>query len=274
MHLVITCVEKSFLAATKFADTVLDCGLNEAVPPEYYHFRPLRLRMTDALSRCLTQPDRKRFWEAYLRRDLGAFAEVADTVGRRLGKSRRGSEWGNVLSSALDWAYQHPGAVLTDCRNEYDSPNIVAFSLLVNRLGDLSDQLGFRVVRFVHDEQNEFAQFIQTMFELRRNLVFAMHPTAWAHEVRTVDTISASVQFRQSHDSPALQLVDILLWLARRRFERADTPIPSTCAQLLHWIGARTDFLPFIEADLRSEVKACDRLVRRLLSNQRAKKRR
>jgi hypothetical protein len=70
-----TAVEKRHMAAMKFADTVLDAGLNKAMSSMHYNARPFRLRLALDLASHMTPRMERAFWAAYEKQDLSGFRD-------------------------------------------------------------------------------------------------------------------------------------------------------------------------------------------------------
>jgi len=106
------------------------------------------------------------FWESYRTRDFAKFCEVVYSVESRVLIDETDPRVRQLLVDALRWARAHPEAVL-EKRSESDSPNVVAFSLLMNALHGLLEGTGLRVARFVHDEQNQFMRSFRETYAVK-----------------------------------------------------------------------------------------------------------
>lgn len=238
-------VHKRHLASMKLADTVLDSGLNPAVSPLHYLARPLRFPLVLDFVLNVSPQSQEEFWAAYDRHDLNAFRQVVRRVRWNVQMRVKDPRARQLLDDALGWGVEHPDSLMIGRRGLMDSPNLVAFSLLV---GCLHHMMGPepRIVKFVCDEQDQFGGAMGEMFQMISRLALSPEPLSWALDIKEVHTFAAPVEIKRSSTSPALQIVDALLWLMRRQMEEQIEGFPK-CAELIDAIiktGAFSDFSP------------------------------
>jgi hypothetical protein len=250
---VVTKVNKRHVAAMKFVDTVLDNGTNGAVDFFHYASRPMRLRLAMDLEGHLTPRNQREFWEAYRTRDFASFREVVYSLETRISIDEPDRRIRQLLCDALSWARAHPDAVL-DKRSEADSPNVVAFSLLMHAVHSMLEGTGLRVGKFVHDQQNEFMASFRWIYDVLSRLRLRDQGPAMIPRPVESGSFDCPLTEEASGDSPALQLVDVLLWLLKR-FLRDGTTGNDGCDKVLGPILVVGAISSFTRETLAEEVE-------------------
>lgn len=251
---VVTTVEKEHSARLKLADTVLDSGLNPKVGGIHYHNRWLRFGLAEVflVDEIFQRRQVRRFWDAYRNQDLPAFAHVVDQIRWRLAMADIDARRQELLSEALEFAYTHPRELLTSRRSELDSPNVVAFSLLVNSLHRLLGE-GIRVESFVHDEQNEFAKSFRWIYDLLTQCELT-DDRLDLPSIRDAQTsFDCPLLMQESASAPALQLVDVLLWLYKRDIN-IGLDRTSACGDLVSFVIDRCMLNEFTRYQFRRDL--------------------
>ena len=253
-----TCLEKRHLAATKFVDTLMDSGLNKAVSNLHYGVRLLRLSLAVQLIQLLDDDDRIQFWRVYESADAEGFRQILSRVREKLKFLRSQDIYHarteQLLTDAIDWGLQYPEPLLRGTRSKLDSPNIVAFSLLVSMFHRLHQETGGRVATFIHDEQNEFAKFLKQSYELLRGFAFDENSAiSIMTDIKRVPTFSCELQIAKSSDCIGLQLADVVLWLTKR-FTEMDGQIRGGCRDLALFIAQSGFISRFTLRSMQIEV--------------------
>lgn len=269
-RLLIARVEKKYLLAAKVADTLLDPYENKAVPRHVYNMRVLRMALLFKLSAIMTEDLAKVFWDALMNKAedkaCGLFSQFCGDLLPRctLIPDARSRE---ILSHALAWArdnptsfYLHPG---TRFIRQGSSPNIIGFINLLDGLQAQSDAWQRPLVRLKHDRQIEFQESLQRWHKLLSSASDEPVFTAWGEPMRKVQTVAGSeFVVSSSADSPGLQAIDIVLWLAKRVL--AGEGPSSASLRLLRFIGNRTTLREFtfssIDKRMSERVAALDAL--------------
>ena len=157
-----------------------------------------------------------------------------------------------LLVDALQWARANPDVLLAK-RSKLDAPNLVAFSYIIDALHKMLDGTGLKVGKFVHDRQNEFIKSFEWMYELvtkykRDDLSGALLP-----ELGDADTFDCPLT--EARDAtPAMQIVDVLLWLTKRLLSTGETG-GVACRQLLAPVVVVGNVHQFSHAQLVESVK-------------------
>ena len=124
------------------------------------------------------------------------------------------------LLHALTFALKHPEPLLEGTRSHWDSPNIVALTLLVHELHSLNELTGLTVQTFIHDEQQQFGKHLEGRVRSEQyGSVDATSPVALIMDVRDMATFDCGFCAVSSSKSFGLQLLDVSLWLTRRFFD-------------------------------------------------------
>ena len=260
--LILTFIHKPYHGAVKFVDTVLDSGLNKAVDLLHYGFRPLRLPLALGLIASTTVADVRTFWAAYGSGSEQQFRSVVQSVRARVQRwpDRRVRQ---LLEDALGWATEHPRVFMESRRSDFDAPNLVALGLIVNVLHHRLGFKGEQVLRFVHDQQQQFGRALKQMFEMVKQLSPKELPLTSLLDWETMTTFPCSIELVNSAASPALQLVDCLLWLLQRVDDLADDSTPG-CYGLVEFAIQRTLVSEFTFRQLQRDVRAGAEEVLRL----------
>ena len=236
-HFIFTRIEKRHLIGTKFIDTVLDNGTNEAVTGLIYQVRFLRMYYGHVLIAHLDDQDRREFWEIYRSGDVISFVRLLTRLEARIGESVNDTRTRQVLVDALRWGILHPEPLLEGRRNEFDAPNIVAITLLVEELNRLNDGR-LRIGTFVHDEQQQFQKALAVAFDACKGIV---NPDTSAFatmcNIKKIDTFDGQFRIASSHSSFGLQALDIALWLIKRHVDQPGS-LTGGCKELKDFILA------------------------------------
>lgn len=218
MHFLFTRVDKKHLAGTKFVDTLMDSGINEAVSNLHYGVRFHRLYLAQAIVGLLTVDDREEFWDVYAKADAKGFVRILLRLQARVETYIKDSRTRQLLRDAIDWALVRPEPLLEGTRSEMDSPNVVALTLLIEMLHRLNDRHRFIIGTFFHDEQKQFGKWLKTAFDLSKNWGSARgtSPLALITDLKEMSTFVGEFRAVNSKHSFGLQILDVVLWLVKR----------------------------------------------------------
>jgi hypothetical protein len=175
----------------------------------------------------LDEEDCQQFWGAYAVLDGPAFAAVMQRALDRLEQFHRDGFYHartvQLLRDALRWGIKNPTVLLEGGRHELDSPNLVAFSLLIGMFHRLNERTGARVVTFIHDEQNQFGKYLIKSYDLLKGFAFEQaNIAAPLPDYRKAMTFGCALQVASSKACIGLQLADVALWLTKRFVERGE----------------------------------------------------
>ncbi|MCC6591243.1 MAG: DUF3800 domain-containing protein [Bryobacterales bacterium] len=250
-----TRIEKAHLAATKFVDTLLDSGVNEAVSLFHYGMRVNRLYLAHIVIANLDSDDRQEFWEIYKNGDPKGFGRICMRLEARIESRIDDSRTRQLLLDAIRWAIANPGPLIEGTRSPLDSPNVVALTLLVHGLHFLHELTGLKVGTFIHDEQQQLGKHLKVVFELSKKYGQSnpTSPLALLMNVKEMGTFDCNFHVTSSKSSFGLQLLDVALWLSKRRKDHPQL-IRGMCSELADYIGARSYISEFTWDAMFSEV--------------------
>ena len=100
-------VEKRYLLATKFFDTLCDSGENAAISWHHYNIRPLRLMLTFKLASTVDRETAKLFWECILEPNESKLYATLPAVCKGLQRNLEqipDERSRQILGEALEWA--------------------------------------------------------------------------------------------------------------------------------------------------------------------------
>ena len=264
MRFVFTRIEKRHLAATKFADTLMDSGLNKAVSNLHYNIRFFRLYNAHILCALMSEEDREKFWAAYATGDAKTFCQVLCNIQGRINLCVDDPRTKQILTDAIRWGLKHPDVLLEGRRSEPDAPNVVALGLLANGLHKFHKRYGVKVKAFIHDEQNQFGTALRNAYKCSSFFASPNSPFTFITEIDQLETFQCTMTIMKSSESLGLQLTDVVLWLMKRHVDRPDT-IKGQCQQLIDFIVTNGSFISnFTQEALLEEVFRSDHLINSL----------
>lgn len=248
-----TRVEKRHVARLKFYDTVFDSGLNHAVSPVHYSNRFLRLLDASAFAYCLGDDGAYQFWDVYGNSDLDGFCKLLQELLSSVEQKIYDPRARQLLTDAIGWAIKYPQELFFKEKHDLNAPNMVAFSLLVGNLGLMLDETDMHVVRFIHDQQNQFAKSMKKVYEINTRLALPIAPFSWAQNIIEIDAYNGPLEFSSSTTSRGLQIVDVALWLMIKNPLLPPEKL-YRCRSLIKEIFKRSSIAEFSQAQLLAEV--------------------
>jgi hypothetical protein len=271
-HFFFTRLEKAHLAATKFFDVLMDSGVNKAVSNLHYGMRTLRLTLAVQLIQILKECDLREFWKSYESGDAAVFKEVLVRVRERLVAFHEEGYYHDrtveLLHDGLTWGISYPEPLIAETMRELDSPNIVAFSLLLSMLHSFHEETGSKVVAFFHDEQSQFAKSLQDSYQILRRFDLDRGITASMLDLKELPTFASEFVMCESKKSIGLQLIDVALWLTKR-FRDNPGQIYGACRTLAAHIVKAGHISNFTLRDMQSGVaEMVDRMERKPITDE------
>ena len=251
-HFIFTRVEKVQVAKMKFVDTLMDSGVNLAVSPLCYGNRAFRLPVALAIGNLLSPVATKAFWDTYACQDFIRFKQILSRVRWNAMNKLPDPRMQEIIITACDWAMDYPESVLDFGRGKLDSPNCVAFSLLVNSIHKQYEGTLVKVNKFYHDEQNEFAKSLHKIFELLRSTALPTDAFSNITDISDLDTYQCALEIVPSK-MIGLQIVDVVLWLTKRYIEVGWNGLPQ-CTTLVKFIIDNSIISTFTANGLAEEV--------------------
>ncbi|MER3112388.1 DUF3800 domain-containing protein [Bacillus altitudinis] len=255
IRFIFTRIEKGHVPPMKFVDTILDSGVNNAVSPMHYGQRSLRLTMALELSKHISPENSKKFWTIYGSGDIKVFKEILSNVLWNIEMKTTDWRLKELLLDAISWAKNNPEKFLEDKKSNLDSPNIMAFTQILNSMHSIYKATNAQIKTFIHDEQNQFARYLEEAFSYFRRFSPSVDQFAWMTDINEVETfLEDEIIFQTSDSSNGLQLVDIALWLMKQRIDKPDKEIFGECKNLTNAIILNGDITQFSRGQLISDV--------------------
>lgn len=256
---VLTVVDKRHVATMKLFDLIFDSGMNDAVSPIHYSSRLLRLRLADVVADHVSPNAQVDFWRVFAQQDAAGLGKILHRLRWNIENRCRDRRARQLILDAIDWATRNIAVFIQHPRSPGDSPNVVAFSLLLHGLHEILDSFGLRVARFVHDEQNQFAKTFSWLYEcVRKGRLVEREPLLFPELVER-SSYDCPLTMEASHSEPALQLADVLLWLAVRKLKGKSTG--PRCDALLAPVIAVGTVYSFGRSALSREVAELKRSI-------------
>lgn len=250
---IFTMVEKTHVASTKLVDTLLDNGINKAVSSFHYGIRFLRLYLTHVIVQLLSPENQVEFWQVFEKGDSKSFCKILGDLHWRVKTYVEDPRTKELLLDAILWGIDHPAELLDYTRTEHDSPNIIALSLLLGGIHEMFERTNLRIVKFIHDEQNEFAKAINDLYQILTRFKLATGPFSWGGDMQEMNTFNCPIDITESHSSVGLQIIDIVLWLTKRYTENPWNG-NTECRKLVKRILKRSQFSEFSRKQLTEGV--------------------
>lgn len=252
-----TRIDKVHLAATKLFDVLMDSGINKAVTNLHYAMRSMRLPLAVQLIQIIDDTDRREFWEAYRTGHAANFRTILARIRVRLLDVHAHGLYHDrtvqLLRDGLEWGIAYPEPLLEQKMGELDSPNIVAFSLLISMFHQMHEETGAKVESFVHDEQNQFGTFLRESYKALKHLNFKHTITATMLDITELPTFDCEFAMCKSKDSIGLQFIDVGLWLIKR-FRDTKGEVRGNCRALAEVIIGRGLISGFTLRDMQQDV--------------------
>ncbi|MCB1103417.1 MAG: DUF3800 domain-containing protein [Cephaloticoccus sp.] len=256
-------VVKRDLALAKFFDTFFDPHENRSVPWHVYWILPMRFMLILKLDVIVSDEARQRFWAA-LMEPVEAIAnrllmESINLVRPQVGRlpDARSRE---LIGNALDWAEANSEAITYHQKSKRHRlphyPNLITFSEMLGAFQRQSEFHSRPVEVIKHDRQME----IQPVLSEWHRLISNAHDGEVAifgkrMKVRAVP--NSSFVISSSAESAGIQLVDLILWLERKRLEQGIL-VPEANA-LLDRVERQAEFFDlsrqFTESKCREDLK-------------------
>lgn len=209
-----------------FFDQVFDAGLNNAVPWHHY-WTPLRYILVFKVAHLFDVETSKAAWAARQETNPARAAEalraICATLQERLNllPDARSRE---IISGALTWASANPFEIDFGVSNKDSalqiSPNLIGFQQVLQSIAFQAKKQSKQVRQIIVDRQTQFNRAQGELSDFYRRL--RGHKQSMGPGMPEMDMTympEAAPIFRPSNESAGLELVDIVLWTAKRREE-------------------------------------------------------
>ena len=236
-------------AILQFFYAVFDPFENPAAHPTWFWIRLLRFGLVGELGKVMAPTEAKKFWEAMTTpKSKENEAKAKQAIDNVLGRLDRISDPRpkQLISDTLTWARNNieQFSFWSSEKNAHQRfmPNLYTLPELFARISDDAENWNIPVAKIVHDRQFEFEANIVKWHSLFRNLQPETELN-WGDTISKVPDVSQSVfEFSDARSSPALQIVDIVLWVfARFTLDKLAKPASLKLFEQISSIGDTID---------------------------------
>lgn len=213
-------IHKPYIVPTKFVDLFFDSYDNPGVPMLWYTTELLRHSLCLAVNHLLTEDEAKTFWDSYLSDDISGLISTATDLRSRL--DRIGDpRMKEVMESGLAYAISHPdqfALICTQGKSAYkkQTPNLVAFSSLMAATHSFCKENGASVKQLIHDRSDEFRGTMREYHRIFHKLDQVQDEFGGPVLFEEAEFDLGTFDLRGSASHPALQAVDVFLWMLQR----------------------------------------------------------
>lgn len=212
-------VNKAHISSMKFVDTLIDSGNNPAIPSLYYASRATRLMFAQPISTLFSREAQELFWDIYQNKKYDEYKNFLTDFKIAFELQVPDPRLREIIGSALDYGIKYPEKLLDEGQGEYESPNLVSFTLLLDSLRNVLPLESSKITTVIHDEQNQFAKYLKEMYDLMKNISMKDSLVGYP-KVGKIDKFTNDMKFASSDTSSGLQLIDIPLWIMKQVMDR------------------------------------------------------
>ncbi|WP_318523472.1 DUF3800 domain-containing protein [Photobacterium leiognathi] len=249
-----TIIQKRYIAATKFVDTVFDCWDNPAVHPFWYTTELLRHTLCILIDDMMEDNLAIEFWNYYLKDDLNGLIKICQTLLEKAPYifDKRACE---VVTEGLDYAIKNPDIftlISAKGKSAYkkQTPNIIAFSSLLTATHRFCKEYEVSVSELIHDQSDEFKGTMKEYHKMFFDVDFEEDKFGGIPKFKQVEYDLGTFSLESSKKSYGLQVVDLFLWLIQRDIK--DKNLQETKIKILNnsdeFIISRSMSLAIIQA--------------------------
>ena len=216
-----TVIEKRYIVATKFVDTLFDPFYNKSILPFWYELPLFRHILCLLIDELMDEPLAKEFWNSYLKDDIDNVILLCNQLIKKTSSinDKRLQEMtfdglSYVINNKEEFTY-----LIGKKRSAYkeQTPNIIAFSSLLKYIHDFCSERNTLVKEFIHDKSDEFRG---TMREYHRRFTGVKIEDTFFGSIpimtRGERDILGEFNLESSLKNYSLQVTDLFLWLFQR----------------------------------------------------------
>ncbi len=217
----ITVIEKKYLATTKFVDSLFDSYENKGARWLWYNHEFFRHSLCCLFDDVLFEEDKKSFWQSYLADNFEGISTIVKTILQRLEQIQLDKRLYEVSCEGLQFALKYPEEITLMANRAKKSykghtPNIVAFSSLIQAVHKFCKKYKTTPEAFLHDPQSEFALTMKEYHEMLAKVRVEHNESGLALNVENTDYDLGKFSLTSSKHLTSLQAVDVFLWLIQR----------------------------------------------------------
>lgn len=218
----LTVIEKPYLAVTKFVDSLFDSFENKGARWLWYNHELFRHTLCILFDDLLFEEDKQSFWNFYLKDDFTGISSVIKIVLQRLNIIRVDKRLHQVATEGLNFALKHPEEITllaSKTKKSYKghTPNMVAFSSLIQAVHKFCKENNTKPEAFVHDSQSEFGSTMREYHKIFEKVRLEHNSSGLALQADKVEYDLGQFSLTSSKQLVSLQAVDMFLWLSQRR---------------------------------------------------------
>lgn len=217
----IMAIEKPYLSITKFVDSLFDSYENKGARWLWYNHEFFRHTLCCLFDDVLLEEDKKNFWQSYLADDFDGICKIVKTVLQRLEQIQLDKRLYQVSCEGLQFALKYPEEITlmaSRTKKSYKghTPNMVAFSSLIQAVHKFCKEYKTTPEAFVHDPQSEFGPTMKEYHEIFAKVRAEHSESGLQLDVENTDYDLGKFSLTPSKHLTSLQAVDLFLWLSQR----------------------------------------------------------
>lgn len=215
-----------------FFDQIFDSGVNDAVAHEDY-WTQKRYYLLYALHQLFDDELAKQVWEARVKDSEPKGNETITKICRLLAKKaeKKGDVINSCLIQPLLWAADNISQIRYRTTKKFHSlqmsPNAIGFQFVLMLISDTNKLRGVDLNKafIIVDQQSQFNKHQQFLFDLyeKSKSIFSISETGPVE--RNIGYLPITQpMFKSGISDVGLDVVDFLLWIAKRLFEKKKVP--------------------------------------------------
>jgi hypothetical protein len=221
-------VNKIDHALISFFDQIFDQGMNPAVPWSSY-WTPLRYVLVFKLSLLFDENSLKEAWKIRIERNNKKaeerLSQLCDTLLAKaaLIPDERSRE---IIFNALFWAKANPSKIDYNASSKHEflsiTPNLVGFQFVMKGIADRIKLHKVKKPFIVIDQQSQFNTTQKSLAQFYADAKASQHKFFLGPGLPDIDFShmpEVPINIKSGKDSYGLELVDIYLWIFKRKLE-------------------------------------------------------
>lgn len=217
----LTIIEKPYLSVTKFVDSLFDSFENKGARWLWYNHELFRHTLCLLFDAVLSEQKKKDFWSAYLKDDHASICNIAKWALEKLDHFPLDKRLREVAVDGLSFALKYPEEItlmVSRTKKSYKghTPNMVAFSSLIQAVHVFCKNYDVAPSAFIHDSQSEFKTIMREYHKIFSKVRPIEDNTGLMLKAEKVDYDFGKFSVPLSKDVISLQACDLFLWLSQR----------------------------------------------------------
>ncbi|EEI3363915.1 hypothetical protein G3J27_003373 [Salmonella enterica] len=213
-------IHKPYLSPTKFVDLFFDSFDNPGIPYLWYNTQLFRHAMCLGVAELMSENDSILFWDGFLSDDMPKMLSVASNILSDIEKIKD-KRMKDVMTEGLQYAISHPDEftlICTEGKSAYkgQTPNMVAFSSLMSGTHEFCKKNEASVKQLIHDRSDEFRGTMREYHRIFHKIDYIEDNLGGPILFEEAQYELGKFDLRSSEDHPALQAVDVFLWMIQR----------------------------------------------------------